>query len=364
MIKRNSTAMRLWRDRALRKKRATITPKTRVGMPWAKKKLVLKPKFVYVPAPQRITVLSKDMFKSVEKQAQDLEMKFTWVDQNKLLSGPYHYNSSIIDVNGATHLAYRRQDLERNSDIGLVQLTDDYVPIKVTNRLIKLPTHHPEDEQYEDPRFFWYNGSPWINYISWKKYSHGAAINICKLKEDLSVEQEVVTKWGGNWSLNIFQKNWVFFENEGKLNFIYHSRPHEVVELAPNGTSNLIAREEGVVWDYGLVRGGTSPILYEDRYYSFFHSRIMTPYGRFRYYMGAYAFKSTPPFNPVSVTKQPLLAASEEDLNIGTLPLVVFPCGAIKKQNEWVISLGVNDVSTAIVQVSHEKLLQLLKEST
>lgn len=279
-------------------------------------------------------------------------LPISWLDPEGLLPGPYHYNSSIIRRDDGLWLAYRDQDTKRDSRIGVVRLDEEFRAVE--NLELSLPVHWKQ-EQREDPRLFWFRGKIWLSYGCWDN-NRCAAIAVVELDRGWKVVREFRARYATNWSSE-FQKNWCFFESQQSedLHCVYSPSPHEVVAFDRTGKGRLVARDRGIAWGYGLPRGGTPPVLYEGRYWSFFHSRLMTPHNRFRYFMGAYALNALT-FKPELVTPDPLLSASADDPNLKFLPLVVFPCGAVLDEGAWTVSLGVNDVRTAFVKISHKKL--------
>jgi predicted GH43/DUF377 family glycosyl hydrolase len=300
---------------------------------------------------------ARQEYPSIVKQCEGAGFQFRWVIPDRLLPGPHHYNPGIIERRDGVWMAYRDQDEFRDSRIGICRLAGDEV-LPEENREIKLPDHFGRLEQREDPRLFWFQGEVWMNYVAWDR-KRCAAMAIVRLSEDWRVVEELTTTWGDNWSSHVFQKNWAFFERPEGLTMIYYPSPiHEVVTIDVNGHGSGHVRENGIHWPWGLPRGGTSPVLHDGLYWTFFHSRLLNPNARFRYFAGAYAFSAESPYTPKMVTMSPLFAASEEDPNIPTLPLAVFPCGAVFKHGEWWVSCGVNDVRCAIVRINHKDLLR------
>jgi len=296
-------------------------------------------------------------YPSIVKQCEKGGFQFRWVISDRLLPGPHHYNPGLIERVDGLWMAYRDQDEHRDSRIGICRLAGDEVHPE-ENREVKLPDHFGRLEQREDPRLFWFRGEVWMNYVAWNR-KRCAAMAIVRLSEDWEVIEELTTTWGSNWDLNVFQKNWAFFDRPEGLTMIYYVSPaHEVVRVDEVGRGTDHIREKGVQWAWGLPRGGTPPVLVEGLYWTFFHSRLFTSGHRFRYFAGAYAFSPEQPFTPVKMTGRPLFAASDEDPNISTLPLAVFPCGAVHRSGEWWVSIGVNDTRCAIVRVGHQELLK------
>lgn len=300
---------------------------------------------------------ARQEYPSIVRQCEKSGFQFRWVIADRLLPGPHHYNPGLIERVDGLWMAYRDQNEHRDSCIGICRLAGDEV-LPEENRKIGLPDHFGRLEQREDPRLFWFSGSVWMNYVAWDR-KRCAAMAIVRLSEDWKVVEELTTRWGDNWDLHVFQKNWAFFEQPEGLTMIYFPSPaHEIVRLDANGRGDYVSRERGINWTWGLPRGGTPPVLVDDLYWTFFHSRILTPAARFRYFAGAYAFSPGSPFTPKFMTSKPLFAASDEDPNIPTLPLAVFPCGAVFRDGEWWISCGVNDVRCAIVRLDHEELVK------
>jgi predicted GH43/DUF377 family glycosyl hydrolase len=79
-----------------------------------------------------------------------------------------------------------------------------------------------------------------------------------------------------------------------------------------------------------------------------------------RYHMGCYTFSANPPFVMKRYTQMPILSGSQYDRFAHPKPLVVFPCGAILKNGVWQISLGVNDLDCALMEIPHSELDKLL----
>jgi predicted GH43/DUF377 family glycosyl hydrolase len=77
--------------------------------------------------------------------------------------------------------------------------------------------------------------------------------------------------------------------------------------------------------------------------------------------MGYYAFSSKPPFKLTRVSKSPIIEADKKSL-AKYKHAVVFPCGAILKDGEWIVSCGWNDAEIKLVKLSHEEVLKNCKK--
>jgi predicted GH43/DUF377 family glycosyl hydrolase len=301
-----------------------------------------------------------------------------------LPGGPYHYNAGLVEHGGRLLLAYRDQE-ERDgptrggSRIGIAELRGD--PLEPhESRVLDLPPcfeNRGVTESREDPRLFVHAGSLWMSYAAWDRQGVcGQALARLTEKRRADVENggrggagdlvwdvdEVIqVDYANNFSSGKWQKNWAFLHDYPTLRMVYAPDPHEVVDVGADGRGTLVARERGVQWQWGQVRGGTPPVLHNGLYWSFFHSRLMSQGPRFRYFAGAYAFGPRPPHRPEVVSVEPILGASRHDPNRSHLPLVVFPCGAVMRDGEWWVSLGVNDHSTAVARIPHDWLVKRMR---
>lgn len=179
----------------------------------------------------------------------------------------------------------------------------------------------------------------------------------------LADDFQPVTRWdpiykgnGGSLLLNTDnEKNWVWFEHDGMLCMIYNTEPHQVVHWIGDQV-HVEFEQDMPEWEWGHKRGGTPPIRIGDEYLCFFHSSTKWTETRRRYHMGAYTFEAKPPFKPLRCTTKPLLSGSREDPWADGLPLVVFPCGSIYRDNKWLVTMGVNDFCSAWMEIPHSEL--------
>ena len=57
------------------------------------------------------------------------------------------------------------------------------------------------------------------------------------------------------------------------------------------------------------------------------------------------------------ISEKPILYGNEADERIllDNSPLVVFPCGAIENENGFIISFGLNDEKTGVINYKYDK---------
>jgi len=109
--------------------------------------------------------------------------------------------------------------------------------------------------------------------------------------------------------------------------------------------------------EYGNIRGGTPPILYEkNRYIWFFHTYLNKTY-----YIGAYMTDGF--FKPILITP-PLLIGQPQPVFLTDLTIkdnVVYPCGVIDLKDSYRISMGINDYKIAFLDIRKRDLIMAFK---
>lgn len=276
----------------------------------------------------------------------------------------FFFNGSIFLRNNINYLIARYSKLCKNTysffnTIRLFELKDDFSLNKEVEINIK---DEIPDEQYEDPRILEYNSEYYVscaNYIYRKNYLIHQKILV--FDKSFNHIRNIHVEYDGNGKSTILntkhQKNWTLFSFEDKLMMEYTMDPHVVLEIDP--ISGQVKKEYKTElkktlkesWAFGELRMGPNPILKNGFYHGFFHSSIEWKNPKRRYLMGYYKFNSSPPFEIIEISKNPILYGNEKDERVleGS-PLVVFPCGAIEKDNEFIISFGLNDEKIGILK--------------
>jgi len=244
--------------------------------------------------------------------------------------------------------------------IGMCLLDDNYQPVKESNTLLELHSDlkvatmqggksFPRGFHVEDPRLFVFDNELYISYTD--GYQMGQAkINPVTLQAEESFYLDKPVK-------GRTEKNWIFFEHNGKLMAVYNTAPHVVFEMNGSKFEQKYSTQFPNDWKWGEIRGGTSPVKTGKHFISFFHSANDILYkgmsGR-QYFMGAYMFEAEPPFTPVAISKEPLITGEIINDSIPRLSnkiFVVFPGGAIRKKDSWLVSFGYNDLECRMISV-------------
>lgn len=150
-----------------------------------------------------------------------------------------------------------------------------------------------------------------------------------------------------------WEKNWVpFASDEHHVGLIYDHAPWTVILLniaTPGAAPRLVTafKSSALEWSYGAIRGGASPIHYEGRYsITFFHSSQVVG-SRNVYMVGACVFENAAPFEPVAMTREPLLIApyrsTASRFGWNVLASVVFPMGATQTSDGFKLLCGLDD---------------------
>jgi hypothetical protein len=297
-------------------------------------------------------------------------------------AGVYFFNCGLVERPDGLWLIVRRSRNERNVKIGYNDLMAFMLDDKMNPSfgLTMRFQHFFDREHFEDPRAIYHRGITYISACNFVVTNNGrgwtGAHQVLNLigrldhKNPWVVDRRIDPVYGFNGASigkdTGAEKNWLWFFHQDKLHMVYSFSPHVVSRFSLDGKFEQEYKtvEELADWDYGTIRGGTPPIQTDEgsEYLSFFHSSLPDEKYHRRYYMGAYTFESQPPFRITRMTKEPLLAGSSQDAMSKDKPIVVFPCGSRLKCGKWLVSMGVNDLSSAWIEIPHDDLEPLLKD--
>jgi predicted GH43/DUF377 family glycosyl hydrolase len=283
------------------------------------------------------------------------------LDGDTLTPSVRAYNAAVARFDGRSLMAYRHEPLDRwNCRIHIAEL--DTAGNVVSDAAIAVP-ESKDGENLEDPRLFHYVGGLWLAWTaadytarSWKSVQRYG--RLVEGPNGWGVNEVFQPVYGMNDGTRK-EKNWQFFESDGRLFFQYFTSPHVVCEVVGN---RVVAehRSPGIQWAWGKPSGGTPPVPFAPGHLiTFFHSYEFHDVFQRRYHAAALVFEDRPPFRQVSYSGFPLLTASEVDpLPAGDKwnPLCVFPCGAVRDGDEWLVSSGVNDCRISLHRFTDEEL--------
>ena len=305
------------------------------------------------------------------------------IDRAKFFSEEYFFNCAILRYNGKLILAYRRDIQKQLPKVYIAELGEDLVPY--SNTEIKIPFTCPDGNRHEDPRLFVFKGKLYMGFATVHGQYGVASQGLVQLDASYKVKKVWYPNYKNNRSvaikgdvirevaMGVFQtseaprdieKNWIYFEYNDKLYFVYWFNPHQIVEMSlRTGDAKLKYQSRfdiGDRWKFGEIRGGTCPVKKGNYFYSFFHSSLFMDDKDGKrvhmYYAGAYKFEAKPPFKVVAMTNTPLFQG-DIDVNLNSWgALCVFPCGSILENSKWTVSYGYHDRECRIFTVKESEL--------
>lgn len=283
--------------------------------------------------------------------------------------GVRFFNTTIIARGSEEWLITRKSEGPGFGSNTLVAFRLDGKRIPEAYIPIGLNTASYREQHFEDPRICVIGGKPWLSYCTFQIFPNERYSGAHQQVAILNDNWQPISRWDPIYGFNggsILtgtgnEKNWTWFEHDGAPHLLYNIEPHTVVRWDGERPSET-HQTETTPWAWGHMRGGTSPVQIKTGgdYTVFFHSSTMWTEIKRRYHMGAYQFEAKPPFRITRMTKKPILSGSHEDPWAEGLPLVVFPCGAIFVKGKWVVTMGVNDYCTAMMEIPHGDLERLM----
>jgi predicted GH43/DUF377 family glycosyl hydrolase len=269
------------------------------------------------------------------------------------------YNPTIVEQDGSIFMCYRYHAGTLASKLAAARIHPDTGSVE-SNWGVEAAGH-----SLEDPRFFkLISGQLWMSWVEayWPIKSQGS-VRYGAFK-GTALAESARPEYGLNDGDHL-EKNWVFFEHDGNIYFIYASHPKQVV-VRWSGKLEQEHVTPGPRWPYGEIKGGTPPVPYEGKLLRFFHSTLETEWQppKRAYYIGACLMNPEPPFETVSVSRKPVIYGStDDDLTPEARkacphykPKVVFPGGIIQRNGYWLLSLGANDCECVIAKITPENL--------
>jgi predicted GH43/DUF377 family glycosyl hydrolase len=282
------------------------------------------------------------------------------------------FNPTIVTLENGQTLAFIRRDrvppIPGEGTIWSIPLNVDLHPVGTPHLIIP---------RGEDPRAVVIGERIFLFYVIIEKEPTGKILGSSVILSEFSAEiypPTLVRSYplpknptGNPALLNTkWEKNWVpFVTRENQIALIYQHAPWTILLLKvepAEATPEFITYYAGneLLWDYGEIRGGTSPIKYSDKEnITFYHSSQVIG-SRMIYMVGACVFSNTPPYTPTLMTLEPLLIAPYKSIAArfgwGILASVIFPLGAKHQDGKYKITAGIDDGEIGIFTISESEL--------
>jgi predicted GH43/DUF377 family glycosyl hydrolase len=262
------------------------------------------------------------------------------------------FNPSIIEWRGGYLIAARHG--WEGCDIYLGRLDHDLRPV---GDPVRLPLWHREANYgREDPRLFVHNGALHVAFIGvvggGRRVSHTNQM-YARLTDDLRLDDVFAPVYRDR---KPWEKNWQFFSAGGDLYAVYSVTPYVVLRVDGHRTEVAFRHPSAFPWQGGEVRGGAAPVRVGGEWWSFFHDRVDAVTGKRVYRAGLYTFAADPPFAPLRYIPSPILTADLRQKPPDQYAHVIWPGGAVRRENAWTLACGIHDRWTELVSVSHDFL--------
>lgn len=294
---------------------------------------------------------------------------------------PDAFNPSIVDQgNGHFLMCFRirNPDTGMTNEIGFVNLDSSFKPHGPTY-LLEYRTSSPFcHSKVQDPRLVYVKNKLFIvfNNTGEVKNPEIRRMFIAQLHFDGSTyyveEIQSILSFEGEQDKR-HEKNWPPFDYNGHLFLAYSLYPHRI--LAPiSGThvcETIASTNSQIQWDWGELRGGTPALLDNGQYLAFFHTckSVKTVHSngnqRDHYFMGAYTFEASPPFQITHVSPEPIVGKNfyHGPKHKTWKPLhVVFPGGFVMDSDFIWVVYGRQDHELWVVKLDKSGLLSSLNE--
>jgi predicted GH43/DUF377 family glycosyl hydrolase len=292
------------------------------------------------------------------------------------------FNPSIIRWNGQLVMSFRiipNPLLTFNSQIGIVFLDDNFEPQSPPQLIDTQNKNSFVPSRAEDARLINIGDKLYIIYSDNKDdyiSRGGFRVYVSELQNSGGVLKPCHTDCLKDFegaSPYLREKNWVPFVYSGELMLAYSLEPHKIFHYIPQSEKceTIALSSKFIKWEYGELRGGTPAILDGENYLSFFHSSIdmLTAHSNNRkishYFMGAYTFSATPPFELTSASKKPIIGKGfykgEYYKPYWKSVRCIFPCGLLIEEPYIYVSYGRQDHEIWIVKMDKQLLLDSLK---
>jgi hypothetical protein len=226
------------------------------------------------------------------------------------------------------------------------------------------PPEFENVESLEDPRFGLNNSKLeiWLAACRFSGSETSIRQLVIELKPDFSVANSVYPLFGRNAGLG-YEKNWCPILDTDL--FVYKCGGEFTVV---NRVTTESWSSQGLVWPFGEIHCGSSPILVDGSYFMFFHSSLNLDFelsengfSPRHYFVGALIFSPVHPYRILASTKEPLFAGSFRDKTVNGSPAAVFVTGStLISVSTLLFSLHLNDCESIVAEVPIEALLRKL----
>lgn len=310
-----------------------------------------------------------------------MQQEFVLETRQILIPGyPDAFNPSVVIWEGERLMSFRARDPNTQSThlVGFVWL-DDQFNLKSSPQLLEWPEKYYKGSfSVQDPRLLVVADELYMVYSSVVQMPYGPQRRVAVAKLDVNQGHISVA---ADWALTDFEfhnpmrieKNWIPFAYADRLLLSYSICPHLIFKpyLDESACNTIAVSSSDVAWDWGPLRGGTTALdMGNGDYLTFFHSskEMKTEHSKGKkishYFMGAYTFKTAPPFEMTSISPEPIIARgfySPPEYKTWKPLRAIFPTGFIMDENSIWVFYGRQDHEVWVIHLDKEGLMSHLK---
>jgi predicted GH43/DUF377 family glycosyl hydrolase len=267
-------------------------------------------------------------------------------------------------------MAYRVEHWDSGNEIAIARVHRDTLAV-MSNHPVRFPTKQEEaGAHWEDPHLTVVGGRLLL-MVAWVKF---AVPTICQQRlfvldhHTFAVLEEIVMPYGRALEGHP-EKNWLPFETpEGGLAIVYDQRPLQIIEH-PSAAGHTTPGLVGWRMPGKRLNGRTPPVKLPGgkMFLMFFGGHVKHEFRGTRYFMGAMVISADRPYGIVMATAEPLAWGSEwsptylSSRPASGHPCCIYPSGAVVRDDEVLVSCGVNDSYNVFLQY---RLTDLLAKMT
>ncbi|MBP2032524.1 putative GH43/DUF377 family glycosyl hydrolase [Clostridium algifaecis] len=235
----------------------------------------------------------------------------------------------------------------------------DGINFKVDEKPFIFPGNKYEGFGIEDPRISKIDDIYYITYSAVSKY--GIVVSLAatsdfksyrRLGNIFSTENKDAVLFPEKINGKYFALNRPVSKSSGKP-VIWISESKNLIDW---GNHKVLACTRERYWDSSKIGAGIPPIKTERGWLELYHGVDENEH----YYMGALLLDINDPSKVISRSEKPILEPKENYETEGFFKNVVFPCGAVKKNDEIYIYYGISDNSVALAMTKTEDILRNL----
>jgi len=316
-------------------------------------------------------------------------MKFNegliWIENNQLNSGIKKcYNPSIVKRGDDLLMAYRTEPNLNSwlSDVNLVTL-DIHGKPKSKYKQARIARSSSRINSIEDPRLFRWRGRTWIlaceaTYSTKRLWQQSSCQTLNELTIDGTIGRSVLPRIGNNLNYCNFngreqaiEKNWTpLVTADDELCLVHWINPLSIYKFEDDKGFVPVKIGEAPKSEPWIYSGGTPLVhLKDSTYVGLFHKWIMGDGGQRVYSSGWYSLdlktlkvRILLEMDRMGWADKSLDLRYKLEPNAGWRPLVMFPGGLVRHEENFIVSYGWNDCRCALDIVPVEKIESLLRK--